>query len=139
MGKILLAMALLAGLAAGITLHGYWYSTTIIQKYIARCGAYPTLDQAITADMRHNGYDPGWFEEYIKVQNRDDVPYTWYVVPRAKPEFRTAVAQVTRLPNGCGGSFYEHTRQGWVGMPEHFLNAIGYLDFWMKVFSLHGG
>lgn len=139
MRRILQAMTFLVVLAAGITLHGYWYSTTVIQKYIARCGAYPTLDQAITADMRHNGYDPAWFEEYIKAQNRDWAPYTWYVVDKVKPEFQALVSQIPRTPTACGGSFYEHTRQGWVGMPEHLLNAIGYLDFWMNVFRLYGG
>jgi len=136
--RILLAMALLVGLVAGVTLHGYWYSTTVIQKYISRCGAHPTLDRAITSDMRHNGYDPAWFEEYIKAQNSDKVPYTWYVIYRVKPEFQTAVDQALRPLTACGGSFYEHTRQGWVGMPEHMLNAFGYLDFWMKVFRLYG-
>jgi hypothetical protein len=139
MRRILLAMLLLVGLAAGIMLHGYWYSTTVIQKYIARCGAHLTLDQAIASDMRHNGYDPGWFEEYIKAQNMDGVPYTWYVIYRVKPEFQAAVNQVPQQRTACGGSFYVHARQGWVGMPEHILNAIGYLDLWMMVFRLHGG
>ncbi len=138
MWRILLAVGLLAGLAGGITLHGYWYSTTVIQQYITRCGAYPTLDEAIAADMRHNGFDPAWFEEYIKTQNRKDVPYTWYVINRVKPEYQAAYNQVPRPQTSCGGSFYEHTRWGWVGMPEHLLNAFGYLDFWMNVFKLYG-
>jgi hypothetical protein len=27
----------------------------------------------------------------------------------------------------------------WVGMPEHYLNALGYLDLWMRVYHLYGG
>ena len=138
MHRILLILGLLFGLGIAITLHGYVYSTSVIQKYIDRCGAHPTLDQAITSDMRHNGYDPAWFEEYLKSQNREGIPYTWYVVYRVKPEFKPVFDQAPRPAEYCGGSFYEHTRQGWIGMPEHLLNATGYLDFWMKVFKLYG-
>ena len=124
-------------------IHGYWYSTTVINKYIDRCGAYPSLDEAIQADWRHNGFDPNWFIDYIKGQNRDSVPYTWYVVYRVKPEYQAVQRETARQllqdkHQYCGGSFYEHTRWGWVGMPEHFLNAFGYLDLWMKVYHLYG-
>lgn len=138
MHRILLSVAMLAGLGAAVTLHGYIYSTSIIQKYIDRCGAHPTLDQAIASDMRHNGWVLDWFEEEIKAQNREDVPYTWYVVHKVRPEFKPALDQAPRPDAYCGGSFYENTRQGWVGMPEHLLNATGYLDFWMSVFRLYG-
>jgi len=126
-----------------IPLHGLWYSTSVIHKYIARCGAYPTLDEAIRADWQHNGFEPEWFEDYIKSQNRDNVPYTWYVVYKVKPEYQQAQKLALQaLKNSsvryCGGSFYEHTRWGWVGMPEHFLNAFGYLDLWMRIYHLNG-
>ena len=137
MSKLLKVLLLLVGLAALITMHGYWYSTTVLQKYIDSCGAYPTLDEAIDANFRHNGYDPSWFDVH-KSQNSKNVPYTWYVIDRVKREYQSAVDAVKLPPTVCGGSFYEHTRQGWVGMPEHMLNAFGYLDLWMKVFHLYG-
>ena len=140
--KIRSCLALLVVLMVLIPVHGLWYSSTVIRKYVNRCGAYPTLDAAIQADWRHNGFDPQWFQDYIKGPNRDEVPYTWYVVYKVKPEFqaiqRAAALQLVHAKAYCGGSFYEHTRFGWVGMPEHFLNAFGYLDLWMKVYHLYG-
>ena len=44
----------------------------------------------------------------------------------------------SRPQEWCGGSFFHHARHGWVGMPEHFLNAFGYLDLWMWVYQLYG-
>lgn len=135
-------LLLLLALIVLIPVHGYWYATTVINKYISRCGAYPTLDEAIQANWRHNGFDPNWFIDYIKAQNRDDVPYTWYVVYKVKPEYQSThleqARQLRREKQFCGGSFYEHTRWGWVGMPEHFLNAFGYLDLWMRIYHLNG-
>ena len=131
-GVVLLVLVVL--LAA----HGYWYSTSVIDKYVSRCGAYLTLDEAIQGDIRHNGFDPAWFEDYIKAQNSKNVAYTWYVIPKIKPEYQAAYNQAPKPSEWCGGSFYEHTRAGWVGMPEHLLNATGYLDFWMWVFHLYG-
>ena len=144
--KIRSCLALLVVLIVLIVLipmHGFWYSTTVIRKYVTRCGAYPSLDAAIQADWLHNGFDPQWLQEYIKGPNRDEVPYTWYVVYKVKPEFQAiqheAALQLAHSPKEfCGGSFYEHTRLGWVGMPEHFLNAFRYLDLWMKVYHLYG-
>ena len=139
-GSCLLGLLVLIAL---IPIHGYWYSTSVIHKYIDRCGAYPSLDQAIQSDWRHNGFDPAWFVEYLKGPNRDNVPYTWYVVYKVKPEYQQVQKQALQALRDsntpfCGGSFYEHTRWGWVGMPEHFLNAWGYLDLWMKVYHLYG-
>lgn len=136
--KPILILAILLGFAALVVLHGYWYSTSVIEKYVQRCGAYPTLDEAIRGNMLHNGHDPAWFEEFIKSENRKGIPFTWYVIYRVRPEFRAAYDQAPRPSYYCGGSFYEHTRLGWVGMPEHMLNAFGYLDLWMKVFHLYG-
>jgi hypothetical protein len=126
-------------LAVAFAIHGYWYSTSVINKYVGRCGAYPALDEAIQANRRHNNFEPQWFEHYIKAQNSDGVPYTWYVVYRVKPEYQAALEQAPKPPEWCGGSFYYHTRYGWVGMPEHFLNAFGYLDIWMRAYYLYGG
>ena len=136
--KILQIVVFLLLAVVLVVLHGYWYSTSVIRKYVERCGAYPTLDMAIEGDMRHNGFDPIWFEEFIKSQNSRNVPYTWYVIYQVKPEYQAAVDQAPKPPQYCGGSFYEHTRQGWVGMPEHLLNAFGYLDLWMRIFHLYG-
>jgi hypothetical protein len=61
------------------------------------------------------------------------------VVYNVKPEFQAAKEQAPRPDEWCGCSFYYHTRYGWVGMPEHYLNAFGYLDFWMRVYHLYGG
>jgi hypothetical protein len=136
--KIYRPLLVLLLISAAVCAHGYWYATSVIQKYITRCGTYETLEMAIEADMHHNGFDPAWFEVEIKAQNRKDVPYTWYVIRRVKSGLEQQVAQIPAPTEWCGGSFYEHTRYGWVGMPEHFFNALGYLDFWMKVYRLYG-
>ena len=135
--KILKVTLLLILVVALFAVHGYWYATSVIDKYVQRCGAYATLDEAIEADMRHNGYDLAWFE-MSKSPNRETIPFTWYIIYTVKPEHQAAYDQVPPPAQWCGGSFYEHTRYGWVGMPEHIFNAIGYLDTWMNVYHLYG-
>jgi hypothetical protein len=135
-----LAVIILALLLGGI--YSYVRSMQMINWYVSRCGAYPTLDEAIAGDMRHNGLDPSWFEEYIKSPNRKDNPHIWYVVPRELPAYHDAVNRIRyRIQPGlvvCGGSFYVQTKYGWVGMPENDITGFGLLDWWMGTLNLYG-
>lgn len=125
------------GLTLLIPVHGYLYSIGVVDKYAQRCASYPTLDEAIAANYAQNGYDPTTIEYRIKWPNRDDNLHIWYVIADAQPAIPD-IQQRVRSGRWCGGSFYVNARQGWVGMPEHFLNAFGYLDFWMGVYNLYG-
>ena len=125
------------GIVVLIGLHGYFYTTGLLNKAISRCGAYPTLDEAIQADFLHNNFDPAWFEEYIKAQNSKRVSWTWYVVKKVKPEYAGELQQAPKPDYFCGGSFYHHTKAGWVGMPENYWNAFGLMDLWMWVYRLY--
>lgn len=130
----ILAPLLLLGLFVWF---GYDTTTSLIDYYSERCGAYPTLDEAIEADLRHNGWDPAWYQEIRKGQNDRRIPYTWYVVTKIKPEFSSKVL-AAKPSTYCGGSFYHHTRLGWIGMPENFWNGIGLMDIFMGLFRLYG-
>ncbi len=135
--SILAGLVVIAALAA---LHGYWYATSTLQEYTQRCGAYPTLDEAIAGNIRHNGFDPTWFRDYIKTQSTPNNPYTWYVVQPVKPEYQAAFNEALKPSAGdwCGGSFYYHTKAGWVGLSENFATGIGWMDLWMGIYHLYG-
>lgn len=127
---------LLALLAGGV--YSCFRSMQMIGWYASRCGAYPTVDEAIMGDIRHNKMDPAWFQ-VDKAQNRKDNPHIWYVIRRVKPEYQDDYNRGQHLQVACGGSFYVQTKSGWVGMPENEITGFGLLDFWMGLLNLYGG
>lgn len=128
---------LVLAVVALIPLLGYLYTSSLLNKQIELCGAYPSIDEAVQANILHNNFDPSWFEDYIKHQNSQQVSWTWYVVKKIKPEFSDEFQRAPKPEYFCGGSFYHHTRLGWVGMPENYWNASGLMDLWMWVFQLY--
>lgn len=135
-GSAWIVLLVLAAVAL-IPLHGYLYTSSLLNRQIELCGAYPSIDEAIQANTLHNNFDPAWFEDYIKGQNDERVSWTWYVVEKIKPDYADEVRQAPKPEYFCGGSFYHHTKAGWVGMPENYWNAFGLMDFWMWVFRLY--
>lgn len=137
MKSYIMLIALMAACMISFTLFGYVYTSWLLDRQISRCGAYPTLNEAIQAGFQHNGFDPSWFELQSKAQNSDRIPWTWYIIYSVRPEYTRALEQAPIPEYYCGGSFYHHTRQGWVGMPEGFWNGLGFMDENMRLFHLY--
>lgn len=116
---------------------GYLKTTLSIAKYSEKNGVYPTLDEAFIALKIKYDKDFTDISNYV-VQKRVDrasYPFIWYVINKMKTDPKTGEP----VKGTGGGSFFIHTKDGWIYHPETWSLALGDMGYWMKVFKLYGG
>jgi len=117
-----------------------WFYTVTRLESARRWGVYASAEQGMR-DKIARGYQGIEKIEIVSAGTNSfdgSDPHVWYVMANVWAERRSDGG----LVGGAGsdhdvpGSFFLHTRDGWVWMPEGaFPEVIG---FWMKVFGLAG-
>lgn len=138
--KALKAALLVVLFIAAVPVHGYLYTVYTIHQRAQEVGIYPSLDEAIQANIEE--YDQYYrnftFDGFTKGQERVD--FIWYVIIRGHADSLADGTPINpRHKNRVeGGTFYVHTKDGWVRYGENFWIAFGFLADWMKFYHLYG-
>lgn len=113
------------------------YTNLQLARYSAD-GTYATPEQGMLALIdRH--YPPERTVEMVYAgPNAPDGsrPYIWYVIAEVYASVRADGSTIGN--NGCDapGSYFLHTKAGWVHVPEQAYPEI--IGFWMDIFGLAG-
>jgi hypothetical protein len=123
---------------AGLAVSFFWIYTTFQLQVAESRGVYPSAEAGMRAKIE-NGYVgiEKIIIDHAGTNSFDgDAPHVWYVSARVWADERVGGAAVGngRIDYDNPGSFYIHTKAGWVFVPEGaFPELIG---FGMQVFKL---
>jgi hypothetical protein len=135
--KFMRWMLIVLGLSSALIANFFVY--TIVQLNIARSkGVYATAEKAMLARLEKN-YSADRDIKILSARPNEfdgSQPHVWYVIAEVHAFSRADGSELGH--NGCDapGSYFVHTDEGWVYMPEMvFPDFVG---FGMKVFGLAG-
>jgi hypothetical protein len=135
--KILRLPLIILGLILSTSTCSWFYTT--VQLNIARSkGVYESAEQGMLAHV--DKYYPA--DRDVKVlyagTNSFDgsKPYLWYVIAEIHAAARADGSEMGRNSCDAPGSFFLHTKEGWVFVPEGAFPT--FIGFWMNVFGMAG-
>lgn len=115
-----------------------WLYTTAQLAHLRSDGVYPSAEEGMLALVdKHYMPDREVKILYAGTNSLDESkPYIWYVIAEVHASARADGSEMAS--NGCDapGSFFLHTMEGWVHVPESAFP--GFMGFWMEVFDLAG-
>ena len=136
--RIALAAILVVLLCSVALLFASWLYTSL-QLTLARShGVYPSAEQAMLALVDQGYVGVSRVDILYAGPNSFDgsQPYVWYVIAEVHADTRADGSALGHYGCDAPGSFFLHTKEGWVHVPEGaFPEFIG---FWMSVFGQAG-
>ncbi len=137
---LLVRIALIGLLCFGGLLIFFWAYTTVQLNLASKKGVYPSAEEAMQAVIARSFIRTERYEIIYAGTNSFDgsSPQVWYVIACVWGGTRLDGSPVgsTKHDYDQPGTFFLHTRRGWVHMPEGALPEV--IGFWMQVFDLSG-
>jgi hypothetical protein len=129
------AIALWVLFCGGLFTFFSWSYTTSRLELARREGIYPTAEEGMRTMIARDYVGLQKVEIEYAGPNAFDggSPHVWFVIARVWADSRADESPLHEMGYDYPGSFFLHTREGWVHVPEGVFPE--FIGFWMPVFG----